>query len=213
MKKIGIISAMQTEETIFERTCQNYLKQLKEISFESVAQKLGAKIAGNVLKISLFGSVYEISVEKITGPSGEKPSYDTCVILSKYILLCPDRPQQNNEWVCFRDFKDAAPLINYFTHDVEHAIASYFSGRCNDLKKASNALGGYPPALDVQYDFAVQFEALPMIPVMMLYNDRDDEFSATCSVLFERRAEAYLDAECIAMLGRQLFSNLRKALT
>jgi effector-binding domain-containing protein len=212
MKKIGIIRTMQTEETIFERTYKNYLKQLKAVSFESSAQKLGAKIAGNALKIPFFDSSYEVSVEKITGPSGEKPSYDICVILSKYILLCPDKPPQKKDWISFRDFKDAGPLINYFTHDVEHAIASYFSGKCAELKKASNSLGGYPPALDVQYDFAVQFDALPMIPVMILYNDRDDEFPATCSVLFERRAEEYLDAECIAVLGRQLFSGLRKAL-
>ena len=51
-----------------------------------------------------------------------------------------------------------------------------------------------------------------MIPVIMLYNDADEEFSAKCSVLFESRAEKYLDAECIAMLGRQLFRHLKKAL-
>jgi hypothetical protein len=51
-----------------------------------------------------------------------------------------------------------------------------------------------------------------MIPVMMLYNDKDEEFSATCSVLFGRRPEKYLDAECIAMLSWQLLSRLRKAL-
>jgi hypothetical protein len=33
----------------------------------------------------------------------------------------------------------------------------------------------------------------------------------SCTVLFERRAEKYLDAECLAMLGWQLFIRLRKA--
>lgn len=203
---------MKTEETVFEKTYKYYLDQLKEISFESVAPKLGAKIEGNTLKIPLFESNYEISGEKITGHSGERPSLDVCVILSKYILLCPDRPPQNKEWVSFRNFKDTGPLINYFTHDVEHAVAAYFSDRCDDLKKASDRLGGYPPALDVQYDFSVQFNALPMIPIMLLYNNRDEDFSATCSVLFERWTEQYLDGECIAMLGWQLFNRLRKGL-
>jgi hypothetical protein len=204
---------MKTEETVFEKTYTYYLDQLKEISFEPITQKLGATIEGNTLKIPLFESNYEISGEKITGPSGEKPSLDVCVILSKYILLCPDKPPQNNDWVSFRNFKDTGPLISYFTHDVEHAVAAYFSDRCDDLRKASDRLGGYPPALNVQYDFTVQFDALPMIPVILLYNDRDEDFSATCSVLFKRRTEKYLDAECIAMLGRQLFNRLRKGLT
>ena len=42
--------------------------------------------------------------------------------------------------------------------------------------------------------------------------DEDEEFSAKCSVLFEARAEKYLDAECIAMIGWQLFSHLKKAI-
>jgi hypothetical protein len=203
---------MQTEETVFDRTYKNYLEQLREISFESIAQNLGATIENNSLKITLFKNDYKVSVEKITGPSGKKPSHDICVILSKYILLCPDKPPQDNDWVSFRDFKDAGPLVNYFSHDIERAIASYFSEKCSDLKKASNRLGGYPPGIDVQYDFAVQFDALPMIPVLLLFNDKDEEFSATCSVLFGRQTEKYLDAECIAMLGWQLFSHLRTAL-
>jgi hypothetical protein len=203
---------MQTEETVFERTYKNYLEQLRGISFESIAQKLGAKIEGNAIKIPLFKSDYKVSVEKIAGPSGEKPTYDICVILSRYLLLFPDKSPKNNDWVSFRDLKDSGPLINYFTNDVERTIASYFSEKLDDLKKASNILGGYPPVLDVKYDFSIQFDALPMIPVIMLYNDRDEEFSAKCSVLFESRVEKYLDAECIAMLGWQLFSRLRKAL-
>jgi len=203
---------MQTEETVFERTYKNYLAQLRGISFESIAPKLGAKIEANALKIPLFKSDYEVSVEKITGPSGEKPTHDICVILSKYLLLCPDKSPKNNDWVSFRNFKDSGPLINYFTNDVERPIASYFSEKLDDLKKASSILGGYPPVLDVKYDLSIQFDALPMIPVIMLYNDMDEEFSAKCSVLFESRAEKYLDAECIAMLGWRLFSRLRKAL-
>ena len=103
-------------------------------------------------------------------------------------------------------------LTGYFTNEVEHAIGSYFSGRLNDLRKASESLGGYSPDLEVKYDLAIQFDALPKIPVIMLYNDADEEFSTKCSVLFESRAEKYLDAECMAMLGWQLFTHLKKAL-
>jgi hypothetical protein len=203
---------MQTQETIFEKTYQNYLEQLREISFESVAHNLGAKIEENRIKIPLFNTEYEISSKGISDPTGKKPSHDICVILSKYILRCPAIPPKEHDWVSFRNFKDSGPLTGYFTNDVERAIGSYFSGRLNDLKKASNALGGYAPNLDVKYDLAIQFDALPKIPVIMLYNDVDEEFSAKCSVLFESRAEKYFDAECIAMIGWQLFSHLKKAI-
>jgi len=203
---------MQTEETVFEKTYRNYLEQLEGIKFESIAPKLGAKIEENVILIQLFKSEYKVSAEKITGPSGEKPTHDICVFLSKYLLLCPDEAPKNNDWVSFRNLKDSGPLINYFTNEIERAIASNFSEKINDLKNASKILGGYPPVLDVKYDFAIQFDALPMIPIIMLFNDKDDEFSAKCFVLFESGVEKYLDAECIAMIGWQLSFRLRKAL-
>jgi hypothetical protein len=57
----------------------------------------------------------------------------------------------------------------------------------------------------------MQFDALPRVPVMLLFNDADDEFPAKSSVIFERRAEHYLDSECLAMVGRCLFNFLKKA--
>jgi hypothetical protein len=202
---------MQTEKSVFEKTYQNYLEQIRKINFNSVALKLGLKTDGETIKIPFFKSEYTVFSKKITGPSGEKPAYDICVILSKYLLLCPDEPPAGHDWVSFRNLKDAGPLTKYFANEIEHAVVLHFSGKPNKLKKAGPLLGAYPPELDAEYDIAMQFDALPMIPVLMLFNDADEEFPAKCSMLFESRVEKYLDAECIAMLGRQMFSRLKKA--
>ena len=45
----------------------------------------------------------------------------------------------------------------------------------------------------------------------MLFNDADEEFPAQSAVLFERRAEKYLDMECLAMVGMLLFEYLKQA--
>jgi hypothetical protein len=55
----------------------------------------------------------------------------------------------------------------------------------------------------------MQFNALPKIPVLLLFNDADEEFPAQCAVLFERRAENFLDMECLAMVGMLLFEYLK----
>jgi hypothetical protein len=44
---------------------------------------------------------------------------------------------------------------------------------------------------------------------LLLFNDKDDEFPAQCSVLFERRAQKFLDMECLAMVGTHFFKNLK----
>ena len=202
---------MTNKESVFKKTYENYLAQVGRIDFNSVKQKLGVEVEKNKIIIPLFGKPYEISAAGISDPGGKQPMLDICVILCKYILLCPQIPPKEKNWVSFRDLKDSGPLTNYFGNDVERAIATYFNGRLGDMKNACRTLKGYSPDIEVSYDLSMQFDALPKVPVVMLFNDADDEFSATCSVLFERRAENYLDPECLAMVGRCLFTYLKKA--
>jgi hypothetical protein len=202
---------MKTKENIFQNTYDDYLEMIKDINLESISDKLGAKYEEQNIKIKLFNNEYAISAEGICGSSGKKPSYDICIILIKYILLCPEAPTSDHEWVSYRNFKNSAPLVDYFSNEVEKAISNYFSEKLNDLQNASNLLEGYPSSLKANYDLAVQFDALPMIPIILLYNDSDEEFPATSSIMFESQAEKYLDCECLAMLGHQLFSHLKKA--
>jgi hypothetical protein len=42
------------------------------------------------------------------------------------------------------------------------------------------------------------------VPLLLLFDDVDEEFPAQCKVLFERRSEHYLDPECLAIIGRLL---------
>ena len=201
---------MTSKNSVFEKTYKYYIAQVSEIDFKPIEQKLGVHAEGNDVTISLFEKSHKVSGSGITDPSGDQPSLDICVILCKYLLLCPGVYTKEKEWVSFRDLKDSGPLTTYFANDVERAIAAYFEGRLDDMKEASKLLGGSPPDIEAAYDLAMQFDALPRVPVMLLFNDADDEFPAKSSVLFERRAEKYLDAECLAMVGRLLFTSLKK---
>ena len=118
-------------------------------------------------------------------------------------------PLEGN-WVSYKDFKDAAPLIHAFYNTVTHPIAETFSGRLKELEKAAKRIGGDTPADTFSYDLSLRFDALPKVPILLLFNDKDDEFPAQCSVLFEKRAEKFLDMECLAMVG-MLFFHLLKA--
>ena len=198
-------------EGIFKKTYENYLMQIEKIDFNSIKKNLKVEVEKNKIIIPLFGKPYTVSGAGISDSAGKQPMLDICVILCKYILLCPEIPPKEKDWVSFRDLKDSGPLNNYFVNDVELAIATYFSSKLGDIKNAGRILKGYSPEIEVSYDLSMQFNALPKVPVVMLFNDTDDEFSATCSVLFERRAENYLDPECLAMVGRYLFTSLKKA--
>jgi hypothetical protein len=197
--------------TVFDETYHNYLAQIAELDFKKIADQLGAEMAGDELIIPFFGKPHRISAAGITAPSGSRPNFSVCVILFKYLLLCPDHDPVENDWVSFKDFKDSAPFSGAFVNYTEAPLAKYFSGHLKDLEAACRSIHGHPPTATFSYDLCMQFEALPKIPVLMLFNDADDEFEAHCMVLFERRAENYLDMECLAMVGMLLFEYLKLA--
>ena len=193
---------------IFEKTYRDYLTQIADLDLKSLADTLGIKISGDNALIPVFGRPYTVSGQGIQGSDGKKPHLSTCVILCKYLLMCPPYEPRDKNWVTFKDFKDAAPLINSFATTVTTPLSKMFSGRPSDLESACKKIGGYIPTETFSYDVSIQFDALPRIPVLLLFNDRDEEFPAQCSILFQKRTEAYLDMECVAMVGMLLYNYL-----
>jgi hypothetical protein len=199
------------KSSVFEETYASYLARIARLDFARIAGRLGAELSGEELIIRIFGKPYSISKQGIRDLSGKRPDFSVCVVLFKYLLLCPDHDPLEDDWVTFKDFKDAAPFAGAFVNYTEAPLADHFAGDLARLEAAARALNGHPPAADFPYDLSLQFSALPKVPVLVLFNDADEEFAARCAVLFERRAEKYLDMECLAMVGSLLFEQLKRA--
>jgi Domain of unknown function (DUF3786) len=188
---------------IFEAHYEDYCRQIAELEFSSIKDTLGIEFQGKEAIIPFLGEDYIVSNKGIADASGYRPNYMVCVILSKYLLLCPDAPVVNKEWTALKDFHKQSQLtnLNVFTSDAEKPIVKQFSGQLDALSDASQKLGGKPCDMGLSYDISIEFRVLPQIGILLLVNDRDDEFPATCSVLFQRQAEHYLDPESLIMTG------------
>lgn len=195
---------------VFEETFREYLKQIAGMNFELLADVIGIEVEKGKITIPFFEKPYLVEEKSITGPSDKKPSFGECVALCKYLLLCPDAALLEDGWVAYRDFKDAGPLTVFFADSVEKPLAEHFAGRLDELEKSSKILEGFAPDIELAYDLCMQFNALPRIPLLLLYNDADDEFPAHCSILFKQGSDNFLDAESLAILGEILSSRLIK---
>ena len=194
---------------IYEQTYKDYLARIAELDFHVLADKLGIQLDGGHVIIPFFGKPYRVSARGISDPSSRQPHLSVSVILCKYLLMCPMIEPLAGNWMSFKDFKDAGPLVRAFYNTVTHPIAETFSGRLVELEKAGEKIGGYAPADVLSYDFSMRFEALPKVSLLLLFNDKDDEFPAQGSVLFEKRTEKFLDMECLAMVGMLFFEYLK----
>ena len=133
------------KSSVFEETYTNYLARIGGLDFKKIADRLGAEMVAEELIIPFFGKRMRISAAGISEPSGGRPNFSVCVVLFKYLLLCPDHDPVEKDWVSFKDFKDSAPFAGAFFNYTEVPLAKHFSGRLEDLKVACQGIQGHPP--------------------------------------------------------------------
>ena len=201
---------MSGESSIFEKTYRDYLAQVAGLDLGSMQEKLGTEVDGGEAIVPFFGRPYRVSPNGIFSSTGKESDFTVSVVLCKYLLMCPEFTPKGDDWVSYKDFKDAAPFAGAFVNTAERPIGENFANGLVELKEACKSLGGRAPGMDLSYDLSVCFDPLPRVPILVLFNDADDEFPAQCWLLFERRAEGYLDMECLAILGMLLSEYLKK---
>ena len=193
---------------IFEETYRQYLSSLEQVDLTKRANTLGAKVSGDSLYVSFYDQQLSISSSGISGEGQEHVPFPVKVVLCRYVLMCPDdMPRQDARLVNYRDFRDAAPLINYFTTNTCKTLEIAHSGEIAKLYNKCIETGGVEE-IAVGYDLSMKFQALPRIPLYLYFNDADDEFPAKCSILFQADAGQFLDMECLAITGTYLTSRL-----
>lgn len=205
---------MEKLNPVFEKNYKGYLEALTglDLSIRCSILDISVDEDRKTAEIPFFGSIYRVSREGLVNADGKRPDYGTCIILLKYLLMCPQWIPPATDWITYRDFKDAvqtqdAGLSDYATM----TISKRYSGDLDRLKASVAALGGTPPETEYPYDLSAVIPALPRLPMLFLFNDADEQFPAKTSILYERRAEHFLDAECRVMVDWYLFEHLKIA--
>ena len=193
-----------TAAPVFKETYESYLTRIGDLDVTTRQAILGIELRDAQAVIPFFNTTYFAGANGIFDLEGRTPNLSVCVILCKYLLMCPREVPRIQGLAAFQDFKDAAPLIPFFSNAVQGEVARCFSGNLRALDRACGALGARPYEGDLGYQIKYRFEGLPRVPVYLLFNDAEEGFGAQCTLLFERRAESFLDMESVAMLAGAL---------
>jgi len=203
---------MAAKAAVFETTYRNYLAQIAAVDLHERAHRLGAEVVGDALQIPLYGKFYRVARQGVKGSDDAPVNFAVRVVLCCYILQCPEAVPPSGDWMTYREFRNAGPLVGYFQANTHKIIETAFAGNLAGLVDACHLLGGQPFDDGSAYDLSLTFPFLPRIPVLLRFNDRDDEFPAQCAIMFRGSAEAFLDMECMAIGGTLLAGTLTQAL-
>ncbi|MFT5728078.1 MAG: hypothetical protein ACI8PB_002230 [Desulforhopalus sp.] len=192
---------MDQKNEVFNKTYNEYLDKLKILNLPEIARNLNLKVAGHDVLVSLLGTDYRVSESGVFGLDGRKVDFEKCIVIFKYLLMCPkDVPTEIN-WVAYHSFKNAQPLLHYFARETTKPMEDFFSGKLTMLEQFSKNIGGVVVTDNASYDLSIQFNVMPHVPLFLRFNDADEDFPAQCTILFLETIEKFLDMESVSILG------------
>lgn len=201
---------MTQKAPVFDKIMNDYLHQVAGIEArQGIGSSLGITVIDDGYKIPFLNSTYTITTDSVIDAEGKVASHAMAVVLCKYLLLCPNLPSNDSSLVTYKDFKDAAPYVGGFRNTAENPIARHFENSLSKLEKKCLELGGNPFVTEVSCQLAFTFQALPKVPIILLFNDADEDFPSQATLLFQKNAASYLDMECLAMIGAALAYRLQ----
>jgi len=97
----------------------------------------------------------------------------------------------------------AGPLFNHWSYSasaLEQPIIKRFQGRVSELLQAAASIGGCREGEAGLGSVSLIFDLLPHILMQLIFYDRDEEFPARATLLFDQNATQLVDFEVLAVL-------------
>jgi hypothetical protein len=126
-------------------------------------------------------------------------------LLLLYYFSLSDGTPQSGGWIAFSELPDGRFYNQAFQGYTGKLLAREFQNDAAAFQVAAKGAGGQPlPASLGLGDAAFKFEVLPLVSLAVAYWCGDEDFPASCQVLFDAAAGHHLSTDGCAILGSML---------
>lgn len=170
-------------------------KEIAKIDFYSSAERLGASLSGEKLKIKCLGKDFIID-------SNGNITSDCHVItwlalpLLDYVLSCSGN-NVTGEWVPFRELKSGMTWIPLFEPLCEKPLKQIADTHTELFEDILHLFGGRPALNNFSSDISLILYPLPRIPILICYCKPEDELESKINIFFDKTAEDNLNIRSI----------------
>jgi hypothetical protein len=194
------------------------LNWAKERAASMRLEDLPARIGGTLterdgapmLSLPYFDSTIQIGTDGIhDAAGGELGRWEQVFIYNHMAQGGSRRP--TGRWKALQEIPNTVSKIKSMHAQVEAPLRERFSGRRGALAAAARRIGGEDvSAQSESADLAFCFQALPRVPVMLLFweDDPDAGFAAEIKLAFDETITEHLDIESILFLSEHLAQRL-----
>ena len=163
--------------------------------------------AGGYFQLPLWRQPVQVSFPAWTATKGAsgQPLSPVDLALLLYYFKTADGFPLSNRWISFADLPDGRFYNQAFQGYTGNALAQAFNHDLPAFERLAPGLGGEPAELG---DASFIFQALPRVPLCVVFWQGDEDFPDSAQVLFDASASHYLTTDSFAILGSAITRRL-----
>ena len=161
--------------------------------------------------VPFLGTMFLVSNKGVRRQDG-KAFHDAAGSVLAHYILNGSRSRPAGEFVTFKEL--AGPLFSqgsYSSSALELPIIKRFQGRVPELLARAGICGGRREGEAGSGAVSLILDLLPHILMQLIFYDRDEEFPARATLLFDRNATQFVDFEVLAVLVTLFVTDLTTA--
>jgi hypothetical protein len=149
--------------------------------------------------VNFFGRPYRVTFPEggVIREDGATAGAREAIILLHYLVHADGSPVEER-WIAYRDLPGARYHEPAFAAEAEAPLSTRLAGRLEDLRKW---VEGNAQRREISGDLAFVWYVLPRVPLLIIFNERDEEFPASARILFDASAPGYLPTEDLSVLA------------
>lgn len=189
----------------FTRRLTELRSELRRKPPEQLAEFTGSDWCPQEAGAGEFQLLYWERPIRLTYPQGvlyksgsSDPASDFEQALLLYYFCMADGSPVQGEWISFSELPDGKFYVQAYQGYTGSELSRAFGNQVEAFAGACQALGGERHALG---DVSFRFQALPRVPLLVVYWQGDEDFPASAQVLFDSSASRYLTTDACAILG------------
>jgi hypothetical protein len=195
----------------YRKIYEDLIERLQYADIATSARRLGLSLndAGEA-NVPFLDTIFLVSNEGVRRLDGKGFKDATGSVLIHYILK-GSRSWPARKFVSFSEL--AGPLFkqgSYSSSALERPIIRRFQGRIPELSAAAASYGGRQEGEAGSGSVSFIFDLFPHILLQLIFYDRDDEFPARATLLFDLNATQFVDFEVLAVLVTIFVQSLTK---
>ncbi len=141
---------------------------------------------------------------KVTRAVG-RPVNDTEEVVVLHYLVGAGGTPVEEKWISYRDLPGARYHESSYVAEVEGPLSRGLAGHLERLRGWAQRNAR---VLGLPGDVSMAWEVLPRVPLLVIFNEADEEFPASARVLFDVSASAYLPTEVLSTLAEMAVERL-----